>query len=130
MRNRKIILFSLIILKNAILKKKYFITINPKFISFDILTLFKQVGLVLNFYKLPCGQIKILFTYAQGEPAWKIKTNLTKTRISKYKKNYPIYKSSFIKGSLYISNTTKGLKLHNQLSPVCYNGEIICVFTR
>jgi len=57
------------ILKNAILKHKVFIITPVVKINLDILKIFKQVGLILNFYKTSDNYLKIIFYYPLNKPA-------------------------------------------------------------
>ena len=124
------ILFSLIIIKNALLKKKPSIVMHIDKLNLDILSLCKTVGVILTYYKLNNSHIRIIFFYYQGQPIWSIKTNLSKKRISKGNKHSSLYTRNSVKGVAYISNTTKGLRLHNNMLPLYYNGHILCTFVR
>jgi len=130
MGTSKRLLFSFIILKNALLKKKLSITVSSSSIDIELLKIFKYVGLIVNFYKIQGGLIKIIFSYTYGKPKWKIKTFLSKDRISRSAVRGPMYKANSLKGGVYLVNTPKGLLLDN-VSPSCRKqGKIICVFLR
>jgi len=127
---RKRLLFTFIILKNALLKKKPSITVSTSSINFELLGIFKTVGLITNFYKVKGDQITIIFYYSFGKPVWKIKTHLSKDRISKTKVRDNIYKREPIKGGLYLMMTPKGLVLDNFNFLTKGSGRVLCVFFR
>jgi len=85
---------------------------------------------VINFYKVKGGLIKVIFAYSYGRPQWKIKTCLTKRKISKTKVRDPVYKGGILKGGLYLINTSSGLVLDNSGKPVKGHGRLICIFYR
>jgi ribosomal protein S8 len=68
MRGGSKILFSLIIIKNALLKKKRYVIMPVDKLNLEILSLCKTAGVILTYYKLNNLYIKIIFFYHQGQP--------------------------------------------------------------
>ena len=130
MGGRNKLLFSFIILKNALLKKKIAITIPEGSLDIELLKIFRSAGLVTNFYSIKGGSIKVIFYYSFGKPIWKIKTFLNKGYISKTKVRGPLYKKEMLKGGLYLIRTPRGLVLGNIGTTVKDYGNVICVFFR
>jgi len=68
MGSRKL-LFSFIIIKNALLKKKLAVNVPMQDVDIELLEIFRSAGLITNFYKITGDRLKIILNYPLGKPA-------------------------------------------------------------
>lgn len=119
---------SFLILNNAIIKKKRYISVHRSKLNLILLRRFKEVGLINNYYFIKGANILIVFNHPYGRPVWNVKTMFNKPKIGKYKTNNSLFSNNFSKGVIFLVNNNKGIWLKDSFEKIQNRNEIICIF--